>query len=91
MVRLKVSTYKQIGIKLASIVLGWGGPFQPKVEEELFKILAVDDNEQIRKMAITNVWVSKENLDKVLLRLRDKCSDIRSIVLRKLVGEKYSL
>lgn len=42
-------------------------------------------------MAITNVWVSKENLDKVLLRLRDKCSDIRSIVLRKLVGEKYSL
>lgn len=52
----------------------------------MFRILSVDDNEQIRKMSITNVWITKENLDKVLLRLRDKCTDIRSIVLRKLVG-----
>lgn len=35
--------------------------------------------------------VGPKNLDKVLIRLRDKSSDIRSIVLRKLVGEKYKL
>lgn len=31
LVRLKVSTYKQIGIKLASIVLNWKGILQKKV------------------------------------------------------------
>jgi hypothetical protein len=91
LVRLKVSTYKQIGIKLASIVLGWEGQLRDKVEEELFKIMAVEENEQIRKLAITNLWLSRHNLDKVLLRLRDKCPDIRNIILKKLVGEKYQL
>lgn len=86
LVRLKVSTYKQIGIKLASIVLGWNSLIQKKVEEEFFKIMAVEENEQIRKMAMTNIWVNKDNLDKVLIRLRDKCTDIRGIILRKLVG-----
>jgi hypothetical protein len=32
-----------------------------------------------------------KNIDRVLIRLRDKCPDIRSIVLRKLTGEKYKL
>lgn len=53
--------------------------------------MAVEDNEQIRKMAITNLWINKNNLDRVLVRLRDKWTDIRTIVLRKLVGEKLSL
>ncbi len=81
-----MSTYKQIGIKLASIVLGWEGPLKDKVEDELFKIMAIDENEQIRRMAITNLWINKNNLDRVLVRLRDKCPDIRSIILRKLLG-----
>ena len=42
-------------------------------------------------MAITNLWIKKDNLDRVLLRLRDKCNEIRSITLRKLIGEKYKL
>lgn len=42
-------------------------------------------------MSITNLWVKKYNLDKVLLRLRDKCVDIRNIIMKKLVGEKYDL
>ena len=86
LVRLKVSTYKQIGIKLASIILGWDGGLRGKVEDELFKIMAVEENEQIRKMAITNLWINRDNLDRVLVRLRDKCSDIRTIILKKLVG-----
>lgn len=53
--------------------------------------MAVDDNEQIRKMAITNLWINKNNLDRVLIRLRDKQTEIRTIVLRKLVSEKFSL
>ena len=86
LVRLKVSTYKQIGIKLASIILAWEGPLRDKIEEELFKIMSVEENEQIRKMAITNLWVSKHNLEKVLIRLRDKSIDIRNIIMKKLVG-----
>jgi hypothetical protein len=53
--------------------------------------MAVEDNEQIRKMAITNLWINKNNLDRVLVRLRDKWTEIRTIVLRKLIGEKLSL
>ncbi len=57
----------------------------------MFKILAVDQNEQIRKLSITNIYLNHKNLDKVILRLRDKSADIRSIVLKKLIGEKYKL
>lgn len=91
LLRLKVSTYKQVGIKLASLVLGWQHEIRDKIEQELFKILATEDNEQIRKMAITNMALNPINLDKVLTRLRDKSSDIRSIVLRKMTGEKFKL
>lgn len=41
LLRLKVSTYKQMGIKLASQVLQWQDPIRDKVESELFKIMAV--------------------------------------------------
>ena len=41
LVRLKVSTYKQVGIKLASIILGWEGVIRDKIEDELFKIMSV--------------------------------------------------
>jgi hypothetical protein len=44
LLRLKVSTYKQIGIKLASLVLGWEHELKAKIEYEMFKILAVDEN-----------------------------------------------
>ena len=54
-------------------------------------MLAVDENEQIRKMAITNIWIKTSNMDRVLIRLRDKCVDIRSIIMKKLVGEKYQI
>ena len=30
-------------------------------------------------------------MDRILVRLRDKCVEIRAIVLKKLVGEKYKL
>jgi hypothetical protein len=91
LIRLKVSTYKQVGIKLASLVLGWPEELRGKIEEELFKILAVEDNEQIRKMTITNLQLRRDILQRVLMRLRDKSIDIRSIVVRKLIGEKYPL
>ena len=42
-------------------------------------------------MAITNLWINKNNFDRVLIRLRDKCTDVRNIILRKLIGEKYAL
>jgi hypothetical protein len=86
LLRLKVSTYKQVGIKLASLVFGWQHELRDKIEQELFKILSTEDNEQIRKMAITNLALTPNNIDKVLIRLRDKSSEIRSIVLRKLTG-----
>lgn len=50
----------------------------------MFKILAVEDNEQIRKLVITNLSISKENLEDILIRLRDKNPEIRSIVAKKL-------
>ena len=53
--------------------------------------MAVEENEQIRKMAMTNICITPDNLDRVLLRLRDKCTDIRGIILRRLIGEKYPL
>jgi hypothetical protein len=40
-------------------------------------------------MAITNISINKTNLDRILIRLRDKSSDIRSIILRKLTGERF--
>lgn len=40
---------------------------------------------------MTNIWINRENLDRILLRLRDKCTDIRAIILRKLIGEKFLL
>jgi hypothetical protein len=40
---------------------------------------------------MTNISINMKNIDCVLIRLRDKCLDIRSIVLRKLTGEKYKL
>jgi len=42
LIRLKISTYKQIGIKLASIILGWEGEIRNKIENELFRIMAID-------------------------------------------------
>ena len=42
-------------------------------------------------MAITNIWISRNSLDRVLIRLRDKCVDIRNIIMKKLVGERFPL
>jgi hypothetical protein len=42
-------------------------------------------------MVITNLNITKENLDTVLIRLRDKNPEIRSIVVKKLQGERFSL
>ena len=38
----------------------------------MFKILAIEDNEQIRKLVITNLTITTHNLEEVLVRLRDK-------------------
>lgn len=40
---------------------------------------------------ITNLSISKSNLEDILIRLRDKTPDIRSIVAKKLQGEKFKL
>lgn len=42
-------------------------------------------------MTITNLLIKSNNIDRILIRLRDKCPEVRSIVIRKLIGEKYSL
>lgn len=42
-------------------------------------------------MAVTNLPLARRNLDRVILRLRDKSAEVRSIVLRKLTGERYKL
>jgi hypothetical protein len=44
LLRLKVSTYKQVGIKLAAQVFSWQHEIRDKIEHELFKIMAVEDN-----------------------------------------------
>lgn len=41
LLRLKVSTYKQVGIKLAAQVFSWQHEIRDKIEQELFKITAV--------------------------------------------------
>lgn len=42
-------------------------------------------------MTIINLMIKPNNIDRVLIRLRDKCPEIRSIIIRKLIGEKYPL
>jgi hypothetical protein len=42
-------------------------------------------------MAVTNLPLSRENMGRMLIRLRDKAVEIRSIILRKLTAEKFSL
>lgn len=37
-------------------------------------------------MAMTNMLLTADNMDKVLIRLRDKSSDIKTIIIRKLIG-----
>lgn len=82
--RTRVSTYRQLGVKLASLILHFNSPKCESIQKQMFKILAVEDNEQIRKLVITNLSISKENLEDILIRLRDKNPQIRSIVAKKL-------
>lgn len=35
---------------------------------------------------MTNMLLTADNMDKVLIRLRDKSSDIKTIIIRKLIG-----
>jgi hypothetical protein len=35
---------------------------------------------------MTNLLITKHNLSKVLIRLRDKSPDIKAIIVRKLLG-----
>lgn len=60
--RTKVSTYRQLGVKLASLILHFDSQKCDNIEKEMFKILAVEDNEQIRKLVITNLSITKGNL-----------------------------
>ena len=59
----------------------------------LFKIVETEDsdNQGIRKMALTNVLITRSNLFRMLQRLRDKNSEIQLIVLRKLISQKMIL
>lgn len=54
------------------MVLGWEGSFVDKIEIQLFKIASTDDNPQARKSAIINLMVKPANIDRLLIRLRDK-------------------
>ena len=45
----------------------------------------------IRKMVMTNIPLNKDNIDKILIRLRDKNSEIRATLLRRLVTENVRL
>ena len=72
LLRTKVSTYRQLGIKLASLIMHVNSDKSESIEKEMFKILAVEDNEQIRKLVITNLTITTNNLEEVLVRLRDK-------------------
>lgn len=89
--RTKVSTYRQLGVKLASLILHFNSGRCEDIEKEMFKILAVEDNEQIRKLVITNLSITPANLEDILVRLRDKNPEIRGIVAKKLQGEKFRL
>ena len=90
MVRTKIATYRQIGVKISSLILHLETE-ENSLEKELFKIMSIEDTEQIRKMVITNITITKSNLDSVLIRLRDKNPEIRSIIVKKLQGEHFSL
>jgi hypothetical protein len=91
LLRTRVSTYRQLGVKLASLILNSGCPKGEEVEQELFKILSVEDNDQIRKLVMTNLSIRRGNLEDLLVRLRDKNPEIRTIVAKKLQGEKFKL
>ena len=91
LLRTKVSTYRQLGVKLASLIIHVSTTKSESTEREMFKILAVEDNEQIRKLVITNLTITPQNLEEVLVRLRDKNPEIRAIVAKKLQGERFRL
>lgn len=42
-------------------------------------------------MVMTNIPITKGNVDKLLLRLRDKNAEIRATLLRRLLTENYRL
>ena len=42
-------------------------------------------------MVMTNITLTESNIDRVLVRLRDKNSEIRAILLRRLVSDKFQL
>lgn len=91
MVKNRVSTYRQLGIKLSSVVLLMNTESKSAIENELFTILSTEDNELIRKMVMTNIPLTMSNIDKILTRLRDKSPDIRAILLRRLLSDKFGL
>ena len=72
LLRTKVSTYRQLGIKLASLIMHINSEGSESIEKEMLKILSVEDNEQIRKLVITNLAITPGNLGELLVRLRDK-------------------
>ena len=74
LVKQKVSTYRQLGIKLSSLILLTKSELNDLIENELFKILSTEDNEMIRKMVMMNIPIREGNIDKLLTRLRDKNS-----------------
>ena len=60
----------------------------------MFKIASLDENDQIRKLVVTNLVIKdgKEgNLDKLLVRLRDKNVDVRLVVVKKMQNESYGI
>lgn len=91
LLRTKVSTYRQLGIKLSSIVLHCKSDCHASIENELFNILSTEDNEMIRKMVMTNIPIYPGNIDRILVRLRDKNPEIKATLLRRLLGENYKL
>ena len=42
-------------------------------------------------MVMTNIPLTMFNIDKILIRLRDRSSEIRAILLRRLLSDKFSL
>ncbi len=55
---------------------------------EMLRLMCSDEDVSIRKAALINIDLNESTFPHLIIRIRDKESDIRSNVYRKLIKEK---
>ena len=96
LLRDKRPSPKSIGIKISSFLqyLDTQGELENEIEAlkfEMLKIMCQEENPVLRKNAVTNLDLNDSTFPQLVKRIRDKDSDIRCTVFRKLIKEKIQL